>query len=232
MYRTGREVHLIEACLDACLSFAINKLSMLLCNGEKLSDDAFAEAVCDSMIAGYARRGVRACLDGTISAEQLVILGQESGACVQSDQIARLDLVSKEVHQKVLTLLGNDECKLPRVRDILISTGMSKKIGQQLRTAWQRGNTLQFVGELRIAPNTTVAGKVGLREISRQHPLAMPTDKSPASYCVLLHTHALNQEPLVVRGPAGGDDNIGSALFADLLRLTDRLGARDHSGQF
>lgn len=197
LIQTGDEVRRIEGILSGTLAYLFNVF-----DGSK----PFSEIVREAKALGYTEPDPRDDLSGTDVARKLVILAREMGLSLELDQVEVESLVPQNLKE------ASVESFLERLSEV------DQIMKNRLEEARARSEVLRFVGEV------TREGKasVKLRAYPETHAFAriQLTDN-----IVQFTTMRYNLNPLVVQGPGAGPEVTAGGAFADILRLTNYLGA-------
>ncbi len=197
LVQTGDEIRRIEGVFSGTLSYLFNNF-----DGSK----PFSTIVASARDQGYTEPDPREDLSGMDVARKVVILAREMGMEVELEDLEIEGLVPDELAgSSVEEFLANLE-------------GYDQEMVDLLRAARDRGEVLRFVGV--IDPNEGC--RVSLRSYRDDHPFAriQATDN-----IVAYRTARYHDNPLVVQGPGAGPEVTAGGVFADLLRLTNYLGA-------
>ncbi len=95
---------------------------------------------------------------------------------------------------------------------------MDSVMAEKLKTARAKNEVLRFVGTVDQAGQA----RVGLKSLPTDHSLAHVTG---TDNIVQFKTKRYFHQPLVVKGPGAGPEVTAAGVFADLLRLSQYLGA-------
>jgi aspartokinase/homoserine dehydrogenase 1 len=197
LIQTGDEVLQIEGILSGTLSYLFNAF-----DGSK----TFSTIVTEAKSLGYTEPDPRDDLSGTDVARKLVILAREIGLKIEMSDVKVESLVPANLREA-----SPDEFmkRLPEVDQAMATL---------LAEANAAGEVLRYVGVI------TKDGKaeVALRRYPATHAFAriQLTDN-----IVLFKTRRYQTNPLVIQGPGAGPEVTAGGAFADLLRLTQYLGA-------
>jgi len=193
---TGDEVLAVEGILSGTLAYLFHHF-----DGKR----PFSALVRQAMELGYTEPDPRDDLSGRDVARKLVILARENGW--------RTGL--SDVQLESLVPPGLAQVPLPTFLDRLPE--LDAPMAARLSAAG--GKVLRYVARLQSGGKATV-GLVGL---THDHALARirPTDN-----VVQFTTARYRDNPLVVQGPGAGPEVTAMGVFADLLRVAAKLGAR------
>jgi len=95
---------------------------------------------------------------------------------------------------------------------------MDLSMAERFADARAAGQVLRYVGSI----DRDGRARVGLETLPASHAFAHVTG---TDNIVLFKTDRYLQQPLVVRGPGAGPEVTAAGVFADLLRLSQYLGA-------
>lgn len=197
LIQTGDQVLQIEGILSGTLSYLFNAF-----DGAR----PFSEIVLDAKSRGYTEPDPRDDLSGTDVARKLVILAREIGMPLELADVEVESLVPEDLRQ------GSSEDFLARLPEV--DAHMAKLHAE----ATAAGEVLRYVGVISADGKAQVA----LRRYPASHAFAriQLTDN-----IVQFKTTRYRTNPLVVQGPGAGPEVTAGGAFADLLRLTQYLGA-------
>ena len=197
LYNTGDDVQLIQGIFSGTLSYLFNQFG----NGMR-----FSEIVLEAKKKGYTEPDPREDLSGQDVVRKLVILARETGLQIECNKVRVEGLVPS-------SLLGVSPMEfMQRLSEL---DGPMQK---RLKKAQEKNEVLRFVGTL----NKNGEAKVGLESLPAEHVLASVTG---TDNIVLFQTRRYFHQPLVIRGPGAGPEVTAAGVFADLLRLTQYVGA-------
>lgn len=197
LIQTGDEVLQIEGILSGTLSYLFNAY-----NGTT----PFSEIVRDAKAKGYTEPDPRDDLSGTDVARKLVILAREIGLQIEMSDVQIESLVPEPLRNATPQEFME---RLPEV-DVAMA--------QIHADATAGGEVLRYVG---------VIGKDGLAQVSlRRYPSTHAFARIQLTdNIVQFTTSRYRHNPLVIQGPGAGPEVTAGGAFADLLRLTQYLGA-------
>jgi aspartokinase/homoserine dehydrogenase 1 len=194
---TGDEIVKIQGVLSGTLSFIFNQY-----DGTK----PFSEIVKMAKDQGFTEPDPREDLSGQDVMRKLVILAREIGM--------KLELTDVEVETLVPANLqsGSVEDFFKKLSEL--DAPMEKKRAE----AQAEKQILRFVATL------TADGKarVGLESLPVSHAFSRITG---TDNIVAFQTQRYFKQPLVIQGPGAGPEVTAAGVFADLLRLSQYLGA-------
>lgn len=193
---TGDEVLAVEGILSGTLAYLFHHF-----DGKR----PFSALVRQAVELGYTEPDPRDDLSGRDVARKLVILARENGWRTGLDDVQLESLVPP----------GLAQVPLPAFLDRLgeLDAPMAARL------AAAGGKVLRYVARLQSGGMATV----GLVALAHDHALARirPTDN-----VVQFTTARYRDNPLVVQGPGAGPEVTAMGVFADLLRVAAKLGAR------
>jgi len=197
LVQTGDQIIEIEGILSGTLSYIFSSF-----NGEK----PFSEIVKEAKANGFTEPDPRDDLSGTDVGRKIVILAREIGL--------RKELSEVPIHSLVPEKLRNGS-----IEDYM--NGLSQfdeEYAQLLNEAKKEGKVLRYVGSIKSDGTSSVE----LKKYALNHPFA---HVSGSDNIVAFRTKRYNNQPLIVRGPGAGPDVTAGGVFADLLKLSNYLGA-------
>lgn len=197
LIQTGDEVRSIEGIFSGTLAYLFNAFD---------GSQPFSEIVREAKAKGYTEPDPRDDLSGTDVARKLVILAREMGLELELDDVEVESLVPDAL------VAGSIEQFLEEVSQV--DEPMAKRFAE----AKEAGEVLRYVGAIDAGGNATVS----LRRYPTTHAFAhiQLTDN-----IVEYRTSRYDTNPLVVQGPGAGPAVTAGGMFADLLRLSESLGA-------
>ncbi|MGZ3723093.1 MAG: bifunctional aspartate kinase/homoserine dehydrogenase I [Bdellovibrionales bacterium] len=197
LYATGDEILAIQGILSGTLSFIFNQY-----DGSK----PFSEIVKLAKAKGYTEPDPREDLSGQDVVRKLVILARETGLQVEVSDVEVQGLVPESLQS-----VSVDDF-LKRLTEL----------DQPMQKRWQEAKSRKEV--LRFVASVDQKGKarVALESLPESHAFA---HVSGTDNIVLFKTARYLHQPLVVQGPGAGPEVTAAGVFADLLRLSQYLGA-------
>lgn len=194
---TGDEILLIQGILSGTLSFIFNQYD---------GTQDFSEIVKLAKAKGFTEPDPREDLSGQDVVRKLVILAREAGIGLEVADVEVESLVPR-----ALQSIGVDEFmqRLPE---------MNKAMCEKMQAARATGQVLRFVASV----NQEGKARVALETLPATHAFA---HVSGTDNIVLFKTKRYFHQPLVIQGPGAGPEVTAAGVFADLLRLSQYLGA-------
>ena len=194
---TGDEILEIQGILSGTLSYIFNQY-----DGTK----PFSEIVKSAKDQGYTEPDPREDLNGQDVMRKLVILAREAGQHLETSGVHVESLVPS-----LLAKVTADEF-MTRLKEL------DAPIAERFAAARAKNQILRFVASLGQEGNA----RVGLEALPATHAFA---SVSGTDNVVLFKTKRYFHQPLVVKGPGAGPEVTAAGVFADLLRLSQYLGA-------
>lgn len=196
---TGDEVVSVEGVLSGTLAALFNRFQPQM---------SFAELVAKAHQEGLTEPHPADDLSGEDVARKLVILAREIGLPLSLDQVdvepvTPLAWAERSPEQYLASLGELDEA-------------MRKRCQQ----AQDEGKVLRYVARLGVEDGSA---EVKLVAVDADNPLAGL--RGPDNLLVF-RTKRYHADGLVVRGPGAGPEVTAGGVFADLLRVANRIGAR------
>ncbi|MCH8908352.1 MAG: bifunctional aspartate kinase/homoserine dehydrogenase I [Candidatus Heimdallarchaeota archaeon] len=199
LLRTGDEIIGIEGIFSGTISFLFNQLS------EKTT---FSSIVLEAKSMGFTEPDPREDLSGLDFARKLVILGREIGLQIGLEDISIDPIIPEEFnHGEVDEWLANLE-------------NMNAMMKLKYLENRDLNQVLRYVGSIVIGPEGYTC-KISLKPYPKSHPFA---NLAGSDNIVLFKTKRYNSQPLIIQGPGAGAEVTSAGVFAELLRLADRLG--------
>jgi aspartokinase/homoserine dehydrogenase 1 len=198
LYATGDEILAIQGILSGTLSFIFNQF-----DGNK----AFSKIVQEAKAQGFTEPDPREDLSGQDVMRKLVILAREAGMKLETSDVQVESLVPESLRSV------RPEEFLRRL------TELDEPLAQRHKAAAAAAKQiLRFVASV----DHTGKARVGLESLPIQHAF---NSVSGTDNIVLFKTKRYFHQPLVVKGPGAGPEVTAAGVFADLLRLSQYLGA-------
>ncbi len=197
LVQTGDQIIEIEGILSGTLSYIFSSF-----NGEK----PFSEIVKEAKANGYTEPDPRDDLSGTDVGRKIVILAREIG-------------LKKELSEVPIHSLVPEKLRNGSIDDYM--NGLSQfddEYSKLLNEAKSEGKVLRYVGSIKSDGTSSVE----LKKYANNHPFA---HVSGSDNIVAFRTKRYNNQPLIVRGPGAGPEVTAGGVFADLLKLSNYLGA-------
>lgn len=194
---TGDVLHMVQGIFSGTLSFIFNQY-----DGVR----PFSAIVNEAREKGYTEPDPREDLSGQDVVRKLVILAREVGFATEVNEVA----VESLVHPAL--------CGLSQEEFLQRLTEMDAAMAKRFAEARSAGQVLRYVGSI----DRDGRARVGLVNLPADHAFAHVTG---TDNIVLFKTDRYLRQPLVVQGPGAGPEVTAAGVFADLLRLTQYLGA-------
>ena len=194
---TGDDISSIEGIFSGTLAYLFNVYDGNL---------HFSDIVSDAKRRGYTEPDPREDLSGMDVARKLIILAREMGQ----------ELELSDVKLESLVPVGLESGSIDAFMAALPKYDAAMR--QRYAAAKARGKVLRYVGRITAQGGATV----GVVELDAKHPFATIalTDN-----IVRFATSRYCDNPLIVQGPGAGPEVTAGGIFADLLRLSNYLGA-------
>ncbi len=187
---SGDEITKIEAVLSGSLNFIFNNFD---------KNTSFYDVVQLAGIEGYTEPDPRIDLSGIDVMRKILILIRESG------QIMELGDIENE------SFLPESSLKAKSIEDFMETLKSEAEYFNDLRnTAIHNNKQLKYVA---IYKNGR--GKVGLQQISKEHPFYNLDGKDNI---VLFYTKRYKDQPLIIKGAGAGADVTASGIFGDIIK--------------
>lgn len=195
--QTGDDITSIEGIFSGTLAYLFNVYD---------GSATFSAIVRDARQRGYTEPDPRDDLSGTDVARKLIILAREMGqelelADVRIESLVPAELQAGSIEQFMAGLSQHDEA-----------------MAERYAAAKSRGKVLRYVGRIDAGGQATV----GVLELDAKHPFA---NIALTDNVVRFATRRYCDNPLIVQGPGAGPEVTAGGVFADLLRLSNYLGA-------
>ncbi len=168
----------------------------------------FSEAVQLAIDADCAEPDPREDLSGMDVARKIVAMARFIGFT--------LDLKAVQVEPLISSSEGTTWKEAALEADERIALAGAK--------AAKESKVLSFVASIVITEHGTCEAKVGLEALPSNSLLGQLT---ATDACAIIHTNRMASQPIIVQGPAAALNVTAKAVFADILRLSRELGARD-----
>jgi aspartokinase/homoserine dehydrogenase 1 len=194
---TGDEIHAIQGIFSGTLSFIFNQY-----DGSK----PFSEIVKMAKEKGFTEPDPREDLSGQDVVRKMVILAREAGMAIEVNDVQVESLIPENLRSISVAEFMNRLTEL----DAPMAEKMAKAKAQK--------QILRFVATLTREGDT----RVGLECLPETHAFA---NVSGTDNIVLFKTKRYFHQPLIVQGPGAGPEVTAAGVFADLLRLSQYLGA-------
>ncbi len=193
---TGDQILTIEGIFSGTISYIFNELDM---------GRSFSDVLKDAKEKGYTEPDPRDDLSGMDFARKLVILSREMGLDVSLSDVSIEPLVPEPL------LEGSVEEFMAQVNSL---DGI---FAEKTRQAKEHGQVLRYVGLIHDGKCS-----IRLQTYPQPHPFS---NLQGSENIVIFHTLRYNTYPLIIRGPGAGAEVTAAGVFADLLRLAERLGS-------
>ncbi|MCK6600643.1 MAG: bifunctional aspartate kinase/homoserine dehydrogenase I [Bacteroidetes bacterium] len=197
LIQTGDEIIRIEGVLSGTLGYLFSSFD---------GKTPFSELVRQAREKGYTEPDPRDDLSGTDVGRKVVILSREIGKNIELEEVPIRSLVPARLEKVSIKefLDGYEE--------------INQEIGDLYRKAAEKGEVLRYVGVIDPAGGS----RVELRTYPATHPFAHIRGNDNI---VAFTTKRYFNQPLIVQGPGAGPEVTAAGAFADLLRLSQYLGA-------
>jgi len=194
---TGDVLRMVQGIFSGTLSYIFNQY-----DGAR----PFSEIVGEAREKGYTEPDPREDLSGQDVVRKLVILAREAGFATEVNEVEVESLVPPALRA------SSKEEFMRRLPEMDLS------MAERFADARAAGQVLRYVGSI----DRDGRARVGLETLPASHAFAHVTG---TDNIVLFKTDRYLQQPLVVRGPGAGPEVTAAGVFADLLRLSQYLGA-------
>ncbi len=194
---TGDEILMIQGILSGTLSFIFSQYN---------ESTAFSKIVTTAKDLGFTEPDPREDLSGQDVARKFVILARELGISIEIDEVQVESLVPKNLQN------------IPLAEFMSRISELDAPMLSRLKSAKATGQILRFVGTI----EKNGKAKVALENLPSNHSFANLTG---TDNIVLFKTKRYFNQPLVIQGPGAGPEVTAAGVFADLLRLSQYLGA-------
>lgn len=199
LLQTGDKIEKIEGVFSGTLSYLFNSFD---------PSQSFSENVKKAKEQGFTEPDPRDDLSGTDVARKVLILAREVGLKLELSDVEIDSLYPKEL----------DAIKDPE-KFLVEYQKFDNSMAAKAKAAQQRGCVLRYAGSVDIK-NKKVTAK--LVEFSTDHPFA---GLKGSDNIISFTTQYYKAQPLIIRGPGAGPAVTAAGVFADLLRLSYRLGS-------
>lgn len=193
---TGDEIVEIEGILSGTLSFIFNQFQGSL----------FSQIIKQAKASGYTEPDPRDDLSGQDVVRKLVILARELQMPLEVADVKVDSLIPAAMQS-----LSTDEF-MNRL------TELDTEMQSRWNSAAAKNEILRFVASI----DSKGQAKVGLKNLPSTHAFSKVTG---TDNIVLFKTKRYFHQPLVIQGPGAGPEVTAAGVFADLLRLSQYLGA-------
>ena len=196
--QTGDDITSIEGIFSGTLAYLFNVYD---------GSVSFSDIVRDAKQRGYTEPDPRDDLSGMDVARKLIILAREMGQELELSDVKLESLVPR----------GLDTGSIEAFMSGLPQHDATMR--QRFAAAKARGRVLRYVGRITARGEATV----GVVELEGKHPFA---NIALTDNVVRFATSRYCDNPLIVQGPGAGPAVTAGGIFADLLRLSNYLGAQ------
>jgi aspartokinase/homoserine dehydrogenase 1 len=194
---TGDEVFMIQGILSGTLSYIFNCFD---------GTQPFSEIVKQAKDKGYTEPDPRDDLSGQDVVRKLVILAREAGMKIEVKDVVVEGLVPSSLSS------------IPTAEFLQRLPELDGPMSERMKLAQSQGQILRFVGTL----SKDGKARVGLESLPASHVFSRATG---TDNIVLFQTKRYFDQTLVIQGPGAGPEVTAAGVFADLLRLSQYLGA-------
>jgi aspartokinase/homoserine dehydrogenase 1 len=194
---TGDEIHVVQGILSGTLSYIFNQYD---------GTQPFSEIVKAAKEKGFTEPDPREDLSGQDVVRKLVILAREAGLKIEVSDVEAEGLIPT-----ALSSISVDQF-MARL------TELDEPMSQKMKLAQSQKQILRFVATL----SKNGKARVGLEALPAHHVFSRV---SGTDNIVLFKTKRYFEQPLVIQGPGAGPEVTAAGVFADLLRLSQYLGA-------
>jgi homoserine dehydrogenase len=201
---TGDKIHRIEGTFSGSLGFIFNQFSPI--GG---SDLKFSDIVNVAKQNGYTEPDPREDLNGLDVARKVTILSRLSGYLVEGPSSFPVDsLIPKELES--IESAADFMAKLP---------DFDEHFDRLRKEAYSEKKVLRYVGKVDLTGSGSV--KVGIEKYDFSHPFA----NLPETDNVISFKTERYPSNLIVQGSGAGGAVTAAGVFADIIKVTERVGA-------
>jgi aspartokinase/homoserine dehydrogenase 1 len=191
---SGDEIISIEAVLSGSLNFIFNNY-----DGTK----SFLNIIKQAKKEGYTEPDPRIDLSGVDVARKILILARESGSNIN------LEDINNEPYIKDYNFNNNSS-----IDDFYNFVDLNEKYFKDMfNKSFSNNCQLKYVAEY-----SDGKAKIGLREISKNHPFYNLEGKDNI---VLFHTKRYLDQPLIIKGAGAGAGVTAAGLFSDIIKVNN-----------
>lgn len=203
LLQTGDKVHKIEGIFSGTLSYLFNTFKP----GMK-----FSQVIADANAKGFTEPDPRDDLGGVDVARKVCILARECGMKVEMSDIPIKSLVPDAL--KDWKPKEGENMREAFVREM---EKFDDEKTELMKAADEKGMVLRFVGIVDVKNKKC---EVKLEQYPKSHSFA---GTQWADNIVAFHTERYVPQPLVVQGPGAGAAVTAAGLYAEVIKIVDRL---------
>jgi aspartokinase/homoserine dehydrogenase 1 len=192
---SGDKILKIEGVLSGTLSYVFNSF---------MGGMSFSDAVKEAKEKGYTEPDPREDLMSSDVARKLLILAREIGMNLEYSDIKIESLLPEP---------ASDSEDIVQFFELLKS--YDSIFAEKRNNAKAKGNVLRYVASLEDGK-----AEISMQEVGPDHPFYM---LSGSDNILALKTQNYHDRSLVVQGPGAGAEVTASAVFADLIRISNYL---------
>jgi len=221
MVLVGDTIQKIEAELSAATSFVLNSLQSSVSTGqEKCSFSSLCRnAILDQgLTEDELMNDKLEIFSGEYCARKAVMLARELGVDIELQDVVLDGLIPQA------SFFGAKRSTVEGTLDILkqYDDAVMKRVAEAVAESKQ----LKLITTITTGRNGKAS--VQLQKVSQSHPFA--SINGPVNG-IAVYSKRYKDSPMVLQGPGAGACRLASAIFNDILRLGNRIGARDHGGE-
>lgn len=191
----GDRITRVEGVLSGSLAYLFHALE---------AGRDFSAAVTEAQHQGYTEPDPRCDLGGQDVARKLAIVARAAGFALPEQPLAESLIPAAAPFPTTLRKAGGE--------DFLVNLEHADAAWRaRVEQADRQGEVLRYVA-CATAENTYIE----TRAVPRHTPLAQTRG---AEICVVIHSAAYREQPLVIRGPGAGVEVTARALLADMLQV-------------
>lgn len=192
---TGDRVREVQGIFSGTLAYLFNQFD---------GSVPFSQIVREAREAGFTEPDPRDDLSGMDVARKIVIVARELGYDIGLEQIDVESLVPE----------GLDALGIPEFLDALADSDQA--MADRVREASDLNACLRYIATLDASGTVSVA----LRSVPMDDTFAR---LALTDNMIRIRSDRYSTNPLVIQGPGAGPEVTAAGIFADLLRLTDRV---------